>query len=562
MARPRKSVKQNGMQISVGRELTAPDQNKSRVMWSRHPEQGITFSSLNDILIGAEGGEITDFADFAEAMEFKDPQYRTTLSTRKQAAAGLTGVVESASDAPDDIAAAELVRRVISGDFLADHYMNIMDAVGKGFSVCEIIWDYSSDGYLIPIDLKYRPQKFFTFRDEKGEIGDGTQLYFKEDGVSGFNLKPLSDWPHNFLIHFTHGKSGLPVTAGSAYACAYYYLIKQILLKDHLGFAEKYGTPPVIGYYPPGTPGADQDTLFAMLKAMATNSAAIVEQGIEVKPMELNGQRGGGESVYTTLVHYADEAITKVNLGQTLTTDTGGGRGSYALGAVHHAVRIDILKADARQLANTLNRYIVRPMVEFNFGPQSRYPIAKFNVQENIDLTVAQSYLRTAVQLGVPVGVGHVRSLFSLPVPQADEQLLAISGGLAGRPVGSGGIDMTPGISGDQSGEKISGEKAPPVKPDPGSQSGVRGIAKPDGKNSPSEVNKTPLSSLVQDTQLLQAALEIRRQEEGKNAEIAELRQMVGNLSERLTAATAKRKKTVNLIKKDGILLGAEVEEV
>ena len=217
-----KTINQNETSIVVGGEIAAPDPYSLRSVTNSHPEQGLTIAGVNDILLAAEGGWVSEFVDLADAMETKDLQYRTVLTSRKMAVAGLKVIVESASDSPEDSAAADLVRRVLAGDWLADQMMNIMDAIGKGFSVLEIIWDYSNDGFLIPVDLKYRTQKFFTFMHNDGFIYDGTKLFLRLPTAS-FGGAPLDNWPNNFLIHFPKQRSGLPIMSGTAYAAAYHY---------------------------------------------------------------------------------------------------------------------------------------------------------------------------------------------------------------------------------------------------------------------------------------------------------------------------------------------------
>lgn len=498
------AVTANDTKIHVGPEIAAPDITKFRNMQSSHPEQGLTFPELSDILLAAESGDISEAIDYFDAMEVKDAQYRTVISSRKMALAGLKCITEAASDLPDDVLAANLTARVLSTDWLADHLLNIMDAIGKGFSIMEIIWDYSSDGYLIPVDLKWRNQKFFTFRQSRtSEIGDGTFFYLKQNGGGGYDNVPIDKWPNNFLIHLPKGKSGLPITAGTSFAAAYIYLQKQILIKAWLGYSERYGSPPRVAQYPMGTNKADQDKLLTMLDKLGNNGSAIFQQGIDIKYLELQGQRGGsgGDKTYAELIHYLDDGMTKLALGQTLTTDNGGGRGSYALGAVHHAVRIDLLKADARQMANTLNKYIVKPMVDFNFGPQARYPTVKFNVQENIDLVTALSAAQGYSAMGVEIPVSYIRSIQSYPVPQIGPDgekeacLIVPMMPVPGegevdedgnpvkptklKPAGSSGLNpKTPGVK----------QKADPTSAPPS-------VSKsPNGKTSPSENKTVPLT--------------------------------------------------------------------
>ena len=66
------------------------------------------------------------------------------------------------------------------------------------------------------------------------------------------------------------------------------------------------------------------------------------------------------------------EQISKAILGQTLTSDSGGG--SYAQSKTHNDVRHDLTVADCKALASTLRRDLIRPLCIFNFGEDKRIP--------------------------------------------------------------------------------------------------------------------------------------------------------------------------------------------
>nr|WP_250636882.1 DUF935 family protein [Pseudomonas aeruginosa] len=63
----------------------------------------------------------------------------------------------------------------------------------------------------------------------------------------------------------------------------------------------------------------------------------------------------------------SEDAISKAVLGGTLTSTTSqSGGGAFALGQVHNEVRHDILASDARQLAATLSRDLLWPLLVLN----------------------------------------------------------------------------------------------------------------------------------------------------------------------------------------------------
>src|SRR5260370_22451442 len=97
-----------------------------------HPAVGLTPEKLAGLLRQAEFGDPFLYLELAEEMEEKDLHYLAVLSTRKQAVAQLDIVVSPASSAKDDIAAADMVRAMITGRALTIESVlfDILDAIG------------------------------------------------------------------------------------------------------------------------------------------------------------------------------------------------------------------------------------------------------------------------------------------------------------------------------------------------------------------------------------------------------------------------------------------------
>ncbi|MGJ0206862.1 phage portal protein family protein, partial [Streptococcus pyogenes] len=67
------------------------------------------------------------------------------------------------------------------------------------------------------------------------------------------------------------------------------------------------------------------------------------------------------------MMRQSEDAISKAVLGGTLTSTTSqSGGGAFALGQVHNEVRHDLLASDARQLAATLSRDLLWPLLVLN----------------------------------------------------------------------------------------------------------------------------------------------------------------------------------------------------
>jgi len=413
-----KLLDQYGRPVEMQRlrqEQAEPTLSGVRGILSGHPAQGLTPSKLQRLLRMAEQGDATAYLELAEEMEEKDLHYLSVLGTRKRAVAQLEITVESASDDAADIENADLVRDWLRRDQLEDEMFDILDAIGKGFSVTEIIWDMSERQWW-PARLKRRDQRWFEFDREDGET-----LYLK--GISGAEAL----WPFKYVTHFVAAKSGLPIRGGLARAAAWAYLFKNYDLKDWVTYIEVHGQPLRVGKYHTGATEADKEVLLRAVANIGSDAAAIIPSNMVIEFVEAAKSGGGtGTDIYEKLANWLDKQVSKAVLGQTLTTEVGGG--SLAAARVHDDVRRDIMRADARQLASALNRDIVRPLIDLNKGPQKRYPRVNIGLPVAIDTKQFADALGVLLDRGLRVGQSVVRDRMGLPDPDDEDELLTPSG--------------------------------------------------------------------------------------------------------------------------------------
>ena len=99
---------------------------------------------------------------------------------------------------------------------------------------------------------------------------------------------------------------------------------------------------------------------------------------------------------------------------------------SITIGVIR--VTLSSLSMIPRQLANTLNRDLIQPYVDLNFGPQARYPRLELRVPKPEDLKVLADSLEKLVPLGLKVSASVVRDKFGLPDPKEGDELLKSPG--------------------------------------------------------------------------------------------------------------------------------------
>lgn len=378
--------------------------------YSEYPSNGLTPVKLARIFREADGGDVLRQMELFEEMEEKDPHLFSQLQTRKNAVTGLDFEIIPFSDDPLDKQIAEFVEEQLNGiESFEDVETDLLDAIGKGFAVSEIMWGYD-EGHVVAKEIKFRHQKRFfwdtlddSFKVRTREAPEGTLL------------------PGNkFIVHKYKARSGHPSRAGILRVVAWMYLFKNYDLKDWVSFAEVYGLPLRLGKYAPGASDADKAALMQALIQIGADAAGIIPDGTSID--FIHTEKTSTSDLYERLARYCDEQISKAILGQTLTSDSGGG--SYAQSKTHNDVRHDLTVADCKALASTLRRDLIRPLVLFNFGEDKRIPRIRFDCEESEDLTQTATILGTLIEkTGLRVPTSYIYKKFSIPEPEQDEEI-------------------------------------------------------------------------------------------------------------------------------------------
>ena len=403
------------------REAGRPTLTGVRQLWRGESiASGLTPQRLAGLLRAAAEGSQRDYLTLAEEMEERDPHYAAVLGVRKRAVSGLEPAVEAASDDDEDVERADAVRELARAPAFGALLDDCLDALGKGFSAVEIVWDRSGSAWR-PARYEWRDPRFFVFDREDGRT---LRLLDEADSLRGVPLQPCK-----WIVHTPRLKSGLPGRGGLARLVALAYMVKAYALTDWTAFAEVFGMPLRLGRYEPGATESDVKELMRAVSHLGTDAAAVLPDSMQIEFAEA-GSRTGGAELFERLAVYLDKQVSKAVLGQTMTADDGSSR---AQAEVHDAVRGDILRSDARQLADTLNRDLVRPFIDLNHGPRERgeYPRLLLPVPEPEDIEALTAALAKLVPLGLRVEASVVRDKLGLPDPEEGAEVLggAVVGG-------------------------------------------------------------------------------------------------------------------------------------
>lgn len=388
------------------------------------PATGITPTALAQLLREAEDGDTSAYYALAERIEERDAHYVAVLRTRKLAVAALDPVIEAVTDDARDVEIAEFCREIVGDDVFRASLFDMLDAIGKGFSVTETLWNTTKrwipKGYVWvdPRHLGFDPDDRSTplIRATTGEKGHGEPARPGGRGVPGY--KPLA--PGKFITLAIKSKSGTTPRSGIARTAAWLWLFKSFDMKAWVQFAEVYGMPVRIGKYPNNATPEQKRTLMRAIAQMASDAGAIIPASMLIEFVEAGGNRDG--KLYRDLADYCDLLLSKLVLGQTTTTDAVSG--GHAVSKEHNEVRGDIRDADAMMLAMAIRKCLLTPAVAFNFGPDAKVPQLRFQAPEVFDIEKMTSALEKLVPMGMEVESSVVRDKLGWPEPAKDGKLL------------------------------------------------------------------------------------------------------------------------------------------
>ncbi|WP_444452029.1 DUF935 domain-containing protein [Rhodobacter capsulatus] len=390
---------------------------------SSYPADGLEPVRLANILREADAGHPVRQLELYEAIEERDPHYIGVLGTRRRSVSQIPITIEAASDSPEDEARAQMVRDWLARDELTEEVFDILDCIGKGYSFTEIIWD-TSEGQWMPAKLEWRDPRWFRF----DRLALKTPML-----ITGSLAEEPLPWG-KFIFAKIAAKSGLTLRSGLTRVAAWGYMYKMFTQKDWAIFTQNYGQPIRVGRFSPQATEEQQDTLYRAVAQIAGDCGAIIPEDMRIDFIE-SGNLGAAAGLYKERADWLDQQISKAVLGQTATTDAVvGGLGS---GKEHRAVQKDIETADAKALAAILNRDLIRPWMQLNFGPLKRYPRLKIEQPEQEDLKAMSEAIVPLIDRGLEIDQATIMGKFGLPEPKPGAKLLRPQSGAPVAPVES-----------------------------------------------------------------------------------------------------------------------------
>lgn len=408
-----------GKPFKVDQQVMSQDIARAYTTGVRNPRANPVASSLTPHRLAAvlrsviDGNDPEAYMTLAEEIEERDLHYSAQLRTRKLAVAAIAPTVEAASDEAIDVLMAERVREIMDDDQIPELFFDLLDGLGKGLAVVQILWDTQSTPWK-PQDYKWVDPRYLRQDQETLE----QILLISEDAPMGAPLDP-----YKFILHTPRSKSGSVWRNGLARLVAVMYMLKSFTIRDWWAFAEVFGIPVRIGKYGANASTDDIDTLINAIGRIASDAGAVIPESMKIEMVE-TAKGNGGNTLFENMARWCDEQVSKAVLGQTMTADNGS---SQSQATVHNEVRIDIAKWDARQLESSINEYLIKPYIILNWGVQLRYPKVRIKVPEPEDLKMFVESITPLVDRGLKVSTSEMSDKFGLStVKDGDETLVPL----------------------------------------------------------------------------------------------------------------------------------------
>jgi len=400
----------------------------------------------------ADNGYLWQLIDLLDELRETTTHLHSVLSKRELQVAGAEWELRPPEDSGDrGSEIAKWATRVLTGlearDDLGrsfpDACADLLGAIYYGRSVLEVVWDKTCR---VPVALEFvHPRRLAYATDWRLHLWDATgggstsidpipqpsttDTERPQDFWTRFPGVPLDVFPAGkWVIHRPRVRGGYPTREGVGRTVLWWALFSKWDVRDWLAFAEWAGRGLRIGTYASGNDpksparASDEDVsvLQTALDAMSSVCSVVVPDTTKIDIANIPHDA----SVHADLLRAANAEISKAILGETLTTEVGETGGNRALGQVHDDVRLMIARADARALASTLRRDLLRPMVQRSFGVDAPVPEIAFAVDPKADLDALATRLERFVKIGGQLGQRTARNLLQIPDPEPGEELV------------------------------------------------------------------------------------------------------------------------------------------
>jgi len=288
----------------------------------------------------------------------------------------------------------------MAAEFLKDNLANLnfenitnkmMYGIFYGYGVAELIWGRDGKNWCFE-NIKVRKARRFKYDDQRG-------LRLMRKGEPRGELMPA-----NKFWTFESGASHHDNLYGMALAsyCYWPVFFKRNGIRFWMLALEKYGAPTAVGKYPGNATDEEKKKLLQAVAAFASVSGVTIPEAMDISLLSAGSQVGGN---HDTLISYMDGSISKVIVGQTMTTDDGS---SQSQAVVHENTKDAITAADSDLLCGSFMQGPAALAISYNY-PGANLPIMRRVTEEAEAVTEKVERDYKLFQMGWAPTEDHIR---------------------------------------------------------------------------------------------------------------------------------------------------------
>lgn len=340
-----------------------------------HPEFGIEPRQVIQIYRSAECGWSSHQADLFTGIVERDGHLQATILNRINAVAGKAWQVLAGGDDPESALVADLLNSHLHATNFGEMIPHWLSARFMGWAAAEIVWERRGDA-ILPVHFIDVPARRFSFnnKDQPELLNDHVT------SISGGEALIPGKW---IFVRNRSPFGGLTVQSGLLRGATWMSIFKHWSWRDWVIYAEKFGIPLVIGRYRQGAQDDEKAALEEAVESIGEAGSATMPESTDIEIKE--AQRGGDSNgLHRSIVREANEEISKLINGSTLTMATGG-NGSFAQAEVHAMTSFAHVEADARMIASNVAMQLFRGFLKFNGFLNAKMPRLVIHITRETD---------------------------------------------------------------------------------------------------------------------------------------------------------------------------------
>ena len=324
-----------------------------------------------------------------------------------------------------------------------------------GLSALETEWD-NSDEQWSPIGLSNihsrrlnytNPTTWDVYIYDQGQVGPG----YKTSPTNGIAGLRVADYPGKFIVHAPALNADYPTRDGEGRYIGILMLLKRAVMRASAQDFERTIRPWVLGYF--NRDGetvqggnvrsvANPEDISKLEQALTVLGAGAMSSAALPDSVRVELLRAASAMNATDFLSFLNREMSKALLGQAFTTEPGA-NGNLSTSQMAKEGTMEILRYDARCLADTLERDLTRPWMRLNYPDAHRIlcPRIVIHVDEIPDPEKVMKIALQGTQIDMPIDADKLAEQTGLELipakdPSVPRRTRMIQSGKAPEPMG------------------------------------------------------------------------------------------------------------------------------